>query len=88
MEKTIIQKICAPQCSLQHCLQYPGLHLFLYSWCLLTLTDLTALSHSLPLTCSYTWKKGFPDGAVIKNNPSTNAKDVGSIPGSGRSPGG
>ena len=31
MKKTIVQKICAPQCSLQHCLQYPGLPLFLYS---------------------------------------------------------
>ena len=31
--------------------------------------------------------KGFPDGSVIKNLPA-NAGDVGSIPGSGRSPGG
>ena len=29
---------------------------------------------------------GFPDGSVVKNPP-TNAGDVGSIPGSGRSPG-
>ena len=31
--------------------------------------------------------EGFPDGSVIKNPPA-NAGDVGSIPGSGRSPGG
>ena len=30
---------------------------------------------------------GFPDGSVIKN-PLANAGDTGSIPGSGRSPGG
>ena len=29
---------------------------------------------------------GFPDGSVVKNPPA-NAGDVGSIPGSGRSPG-
>ena len=40
-----------------------------------TLTSLTALSHSLLLTCSYTWKKDFPDGALIKNNPSLDQKD-------------
>ena len=39
-----------------------------------TLTSLTALSHSLLLTCSYTWKKDFPDGALIKNNPSLDQK--------------
>ena len=30
---------------------------------------------------------GFPGGSVIKNSPA-NAEDAGSIPGSGRSPGG
>ena len=30
---------------------------------------------------------GFPDGSVVKN-PSANEGDAGSIPGSGRSPGG
>ena len=30
---------------------------------------------------------GFPGGSVVKNTPA-NAGDVGSIPGSGRSPGG
>ena len=30
---------------------------------------------------------GFPGGSVVKNPPD-NAEDVGSIPGSGRSPGG
>ena len=30
---------------------------------------------------------GFPGGSVVKNLPA-NARDVGSIPGSGRSPGG
>ena len=30
--------------------------------------------------------KGFPGGSVVKN-PSANARDVGLIPGSGRSPG-
>ena len=33
------------------------------------------------------WVLGFPGGAVIKNPPA-NTGDVGSIPGSGRSPGG
>ena len=32
IKKTIIQKICSPQCSLQRCLQQPVLHLFLYCW--------------------------------------------------------
>ena len=33
---------------------------------------------------------GFPDGSAVKNLPATagSAKDLGSIPGSGRSPGG
>ena len=31
--------------------------------------------------------RGFPGGAVVKNPP-TNAEDLGSIPGLGRSPGG
>ena len=30
--------------------------------------------------------KGFPDGSVVKNSP-TNTGEVGSVPGSGRSPG-
>ena len=30
-------------------------------------------------------KKGFPNSSVVKN-PTDNAEDVGSIPGSGRSP--
>ena len=30
--------------------------------------------------------EGFPGGSVVKN-PSANAEDLGSIPGSGRSPG-
>ena len=33
------------------------------------------------------WVLGFPGGAVIKNPPA-NTGDMGSIPGSGRSPGG
>ena len=33
----------------------------------------------------YTW--GFPGGSTVKNPPA-NAGDMGSIPGSGRSPGG
>ena len=33
------------------------------------------------------WTWGFPGGSVVKNLPA-NAGDVGSIPGSGRSPGG
>ena len=33
------------------------------------------------------WVLGFPGGTVIKNPPA-NAGDMGSIPGSGRSPGG
>ena len=32
-------------------------------------------------------EKGFPGGTVVGNLP-TNAEDLGSIPGSGRSPGG
>ena len=32
-------------------------------------------------------KEGFPGGSVVKNPPA-NAGDLGSIPGSGRSPGG
>ena len=34
--------------------------------------------------------RGFPGGAVVKNPPASagDARDVGSIPGSGRSPGG
>ena len=31
-------------------------------------------------------QRGFPGGSVVKNLP-TNAGDMGSIPGSGRSPG-
>ena len=31
--------------------------------------------------------RGFPGGSVVKNPPA-NAEDLGSIPGSGRSPGG
>ena len=31
--------------------------------------------------------QGFPGGSAVKNPPA-NAKDVGSVPGSGRSPGG
>ena len=30
---------------------------------------------------------GFPGGSVVKKNPPANAEDVGSIPGSWRSPG-
>ena len=37
------------------------------------------------LTLSLTW--GFPGGTVVKNLPA-NARDTGSIPGPGRSPGG
>ena len=33
------------------------------------------------------WKSGFPAGSVVKNPPA-NGRDVGLIPGSGRSPGG
>ena len=35
-------------------------------------------------------KEGFPGGSVVKNLPSnvTDVRDAGSIPGSGRSPGG
>ena len=32
------------------------------------------------------WNEGFPGGSVVKN-PSANAGDASSIPGSGRSPG-
>ena len=34
----------------------------------------------------YNWCLGFPGGTVIKNPPA-NAGDMGSVPGSGRSPG-
>ena len=34
----------------------------------------------------YNWCLGFPGGTVI-NNPPANAGDMGSVPGSGRSPG-
>ena len=30
----------------------------------------------------------FPGGSVVKNPPAEDAEDVGSVPGSGRSPGG
>ena len=33
-------------------------------------------------------RKGFPGGSVVKNLPAKNAVDLGSLPGSGRSPGG
>ena len=35
-------------------------------------------------------KEGFPGGSVVKNLPSnvTDVRDAGSVPGSGRSPGG
>ena len=44
-----------------------------------------ALFDSLSWLRSIPW--GFPGGSVVKN-PAANARDVGSIPGSGRSPGG
>ena len=37
------------------------------------------------LLCHNSWKRGFLGGSVVKNPPA-NAGDVGSIPGSGRSP--
>ena len=37
----------------------------------------------LPITCGY--RRGFPGGSVVKNPPA-NVGDVGSIPGSERSP--
>ena len=36
--------------------------------------------------CFLIWVKGFPGGSVVKSLPA-NARDAGSIPGSGRSPG-
>ena len=48
--------------------------------CYLALGDQSGL-HPWPTVCT-----GFPGGSVVKNPPA-NAGDVGSIPGSGRSPG-
>ena len=39
------------------------------------------------LSCQYSLPRGFPGGSVVKNLPA-NVGDTGSIPGSGRSPGG
>ena len=39
------------------------------------------------MTCSDEHNLGFPGGSVVKNLPA-NAEEVGSVPGSGRSPGG
>ena len=43
--------------------------------------------HFKPFYCLF--KTGFPSGAVVKNTPANagDARDMGSIPGSGRSPG-
>ena len=38
------------------------------------------------MTCSSEYNVGFPGGTVVKNLPA-NAEEVGSFPGSGRSPG-
>ena len=46
----------------------------------------------MEIECNNQWpviQPGFPGGAVVKNPPATegDARDAGSIPGSGRSPG-
>ena len=43
-------------------------------------------AHKVPITCEYYLLFGFPGGSMVKK-PSANVKDVGSILGSGTSPG-
>ena len=43
-------------------------------------------SHFSHILAYVTLTKGFPGGSMVKNSPA-NARDAGSIPGSGRSPG-
>ena len=56
-----------------------------------TVQGITRVRHNLALSFFFSNKhQGFPGGSVVKNLPANaeGAGDVGSIPGSGRSPGG
>ena len=78
----IIKALCVSLCVLTNSIPHPLLRDNHFSeFGVATMNVFILLLHM------YTHTGGFPDGSVIKN-PLANAKDTGSILGSGRSPGG